>query len=74
MIDVSPSLTDPTQADQTANPDPAQLREAAEKLRRAIDDLTAAITGGGAIRGTDARDRFEIALADFSALLDTTAT
>ncbi|HEY8448450.1 MAG TPA: hypothetical protein VIL01_15220 [Thermomicrobiales bacterium] len=49
----------------------ARLREASADLQAAIADLTQAMVTAGAVEKNNARARFEIALANFSALIDT---
>jgi hypothetical protein len=49
-----------------------ELLGAASALKQAMDELTHEIVTGTAIGRAGARDRFEIALADFASLLDRT--
>jgi hypothetical protein len=73
MPEVSPKLSQPG-AHDPSRPDPVRLAAAADALQQAVADLARTIASGGALRKDDARTRFELALADFSALIDTTAT
>jgi hypothetical protein len=73
MPDVSPKPSSAEQPRNVSSERAARLREAAAALQQAIADLTDQIVDGGRIRRDDARDRFEMALADFSALIDQTA-
>ena len=74
MGDVRPETSDRNRPDASMRPDPIRLTAAADELQQAVGELAREIASGGAFGKEDARDRFEIALADFSALIDSTAT
>jgi hypothetical protein len=48
------------------------LTTAADRLREEIGALTRALLHGSAIEKAEARDRFDIALSEFGALIDET--
>jgi hypothetical protein len=73
MPDVSPKLNSPDRPQGLASDDASRLIEAASELKLAIDNLAQEIATGRPIGRAGARDRFDIALADFSALTDRTA-
>lgn len=50
----------------------AELTAAADRLREAIGALTQALLRGSALEKADARDRFDLALAAYSAVIDET--
>ena len=72
MPDVSPKLNSPDRPRGLAPEDADRLIEAASTLKQAIDDLAQEIATGTAIGRAGARDRFDIALAEFSELTDRT--
>ena len=72
MPDVSPKLNSPDQPRELSGDDANRLLEAATTLKQAIDDLAHEIVTGRPIGRAGARDRFDIALADFSAITDRT--
>lgn len=73
MTDVSPRLDSPDRPRGVQLDEANRLLDAASALKRAIDDLTQEFVTGSAIGRTGARDRFELALADFASLIDRTA-
>jgi hypothetical protein len=73
MPDVSPELNDPNRSRTLSSEDGNRLLEAAADLKQAIDDLAQEIVTGSAIGRAGARDRFDIALTEFSSLTDRTA-
>ncbi|MEA2585540.1 MAG: hypothetical protein QOF33_3625 [Thermomicrobiales bacterium] len=72
VADVSPKLNSPDRPKGLPTEDANRLIDAASGLKQAIDDLAETMVSGGIIRRDDARDRFEIALAEFSELIDRT--
>jgi hypothetical protein len=62
--------SEPTKEERETIERAAALTDAAAALRAAIDVLTAAILEGTAIEKAEARDRFEIALAVYTARFD----
>ena len=73
MTDVSPRLNSPERPGRLSEEDRQRLMDASAGLKRAIDDLAETLVSGGMIRRDDARDRFEMALAEFSGVIDQTA-
>ncbi len=73
MTDVSPRLNSPDRPRGLPTDDADRLVVAASTLKRAIDDLTQELVTGSIIERAGARDRFEIALTEFSALTDRSA-
>jgi hypothetical protein len=63
----------PAEQHAGAGPEAAALRSAAAELHAAIDRLTTAKLTASAINKAEARDQFEIALANFSSHLDSTS-
>jgi hypothetical protein len=72
VADISPKLNSPDRPQGLSRDDADRLVEAASVLKQATDDLAQAIVSGRPIGRASARDRFDIALAEFSALTDRT--
>jgi hypothetical protein len=64
---------EPTVEGPAAGVQAADLIDAATELREAVDALSDAVLRGTAIERAAARDRFEVALATYSAQVDATA-
>jgi hypothetical protein len=60
-------------ADDSAGERAAQLNAAGTRLCHTIAELSRVILSGDAIERDGARDRFEIALSEYSALIEDTA-
>jgi hypothetical protein len=73
LTEVSPKLNSPDRPRGLPPEDAARLLDAASALKQAIDDLTHEFVPGTAIGRAGARDRFEIALAEYASLIDRTA-
>lgn len=73
MSDVSPKLNSLDQPRQRTARTAADVQDAAASLKRAVDDLALSIVAGSGIQRSEARDHFEIALAEFSEVIDRTA-
>ena len=72
VTDVSPRINEPDRPRGLSAEDANRLIEAASDLKHAIDDLTQELVTGTVIGRAGSRDRFEIALAGFSELIDRT--
>jgi hypothetical protein len=72
VTDVSPKLNSPDRPRGLAADDADRLIAAASGLKQAIDELTQELVTGSPIGRAGARDRFEIALTEFSELIDRT--
>jgi hypothetical protein len=73
VADVSPRSISPDRPGERSSGDADQLFGAASALKQAIDELAQELVDGSAIPRAGARDRFEIALTEFAALIDRTA-
>lgn len=73
VTDVSPKVNEPDRPRGLSAEDAGRLMEATSNLKRAIDDLAQELATGTLIGRAGSRDRFEIALAEFSAQIDRTA-
>lgn len=71
MVEIERDAALPATAEQAAAwPERARLSEATAGLHAAIDALSQAFLVGGAIERAEARDRFELALATYTGVID----
>jgi hypothetical protein len=73
MSDVSPKLNNPDHPTTRTPESDSDILNTASALKDAVETLATALVGGSGIQRAEARDRFEIALADFSQAIDQTA-
>jgi hypothetical protein len=73
MADISPKLNSPDRPNNRTPESTREILNTANALKDAVDTLATSLVRGTAIQRAEARDRFEIALTDFSQAIDQTA-
>jgi hypothetical protein len=72
MADISPRVNSPDQSDDRSPENVSEILSTARALSAAVETLASAIANGSGIERAEARDRFEIALTEFSEAIDDT--